>query len=224
MYIVKRTGSLAINARGANTSYTISHDAGTCGLTLIHTVRFVAGLDAVAYGGDSATLISTVTRDSFVSEIWGVQNSKTGVNNITITAPNADWVTYVGATSYGIISKSATFPNVQGTGSKGSGDGVDTVTVAITTTVDDCFLVGLGMHSGLAADSLSPGAGTAQVSQYNPGTGFDLGVYESDPLNTGSAGSHSLEITLGATNQSMTLAVVALAPSLSRPKLFRKPI
>lgn len=221
---MKRTGTTNITSRGSNTTYTISHDSGTCNSTYVLTFRIAATPDSIEYGGQALSVIKSFNTASGFLDIWGIQNSPTGVNDIDVTCPNADFPLYLGAISYALSSKSATFPNVSGSDSKTSGDNTDTVTVSVTTTLDNCILIGLGLHNGLAADALSPGTGTSQISQYNPGTGFDLGMYESDPLNTGTAGSKSLEITLGSINQLMALAVVAIAPSLSRPKLFRKPI
>lgn len=221
---VKRTGLTAITARGSDTLYTISHDGGTCNSAFVLVARLLAAPTGIDYGGETMTKLGTMTNsDNWTIEIWGIQSPPVGTQDVEIACGTAENL-IAGVVSYNLTDSTATFPNVTGNDKKTFGDGADTVTVSVTTTVDNCFLLGLGMHVGLAADALSPGTGTTEVSFYNPGSGTDAGIYESDPFDTGTAGSKSLQITLGSTNQDMALLVVAIAPSLSNPRFFRKPI
>lgn len=203
----------------SGTTITISHPGGNCDAVFVWIDRW-ATVDAtgVTYGGVAMTKLSSIV-DLPTRSIWGLNDCYPGTQDVVVTQPDGSKTCIVGVATYKGVSRTATFPNTTNeTRSPGGGGAPDNLTVAVTTTVDNCILLGLGAHKGLIADEHAPSTNTTRFSLFNDGSGNgDSGMLESDPFNTGTAGSKSLRITLGSTGQELCLLVVAIAPSTTIP-------
>lgn len=212
---VAQTGFSGVSGVGPST---ISHAGGICDAAFVYSfdTSLIHTVSSVTYGGVSMTKLGTFGAGTTrIVSIWGLQDCLTGTQDVQITGSNASYTGQIVVATYKGVSRTATFPDATNGGRTTSPAGVDNVQVSVTTTVDNCVLLGLGFHNGLAADEHSPGTNTSRFALYQPGTGLDAGALESDPFNTGTAGSKTMEITLGAINQELVLLVVAIAPSLT---------
>lgn len=209
---ITRVATRNLTNLGGSTSYSFSHAGGVCDVAFVMTVRAFVDVSGVTYGGQNMTLLSTVTNgNGVVHSLWGLQAAPAGTQTVVISAPSASNV-QAGVITYSGVSASATFPNVANTNSSGS---TSSVTTSLTTTINNCILVGFGGRQGSGASSVSEGTGTTNVS-FLDNIGQSWMMVESNPLSTGTAGSKSLQVVSGD-NADMVLAVIALAPSVSSP-------
>lgn len=208
--MITRVATTAIASRGASTSYTISHAGGSCDSAFVFIDRVVAvDVTSMTYDGVAMTRLGVVTdANNHIHSIWGVQDCLSGTKDVIITAPSSE-VLRAGVVTYKGVHRTATFPNVVNTGLN---NGVPPLSVAVTTTVNNCTLLGLGGHNGSAATAVQAGTGTIEVTAGDYAGSSD-GVYESNPTDTGASGSKSLEVSSGSNAQDLSLIVVAIAPN-----------
>ena len=206
---ISRVASTAIANRGSSTSYTISHAGGVCDAAFVFIDRVSAvDVSGVTYADTAMTeLVVYTDLNGHIHSIWGLQDCLPGTKDFVITAPASE-ILRAGAVTYKGVHRTATFPHASNTGASA----LTTVDVSVTTTVDNCVLLGLGSHNGLDATSVGAGTGTTEVSAADYAGSSD-GVYESNPLNTGTAGSKTLQATVGQNAQDLSLLVVAIAPN-----------
>lgn len=214
---IKRIQSTPMTNRGAGATITIPNDGKNCtSVFLFSFIISAVDFTSVTYGGIVVTELMTFTNlAGHVVSIWGLNKCKNGVQNMVITNPSgADVI--AGLATYTGVNNINTFPDTFNSGT----NLLSSLAVSATTTKDNCVLLGIGTHEGLAADALSPGANTSFFGVYNVSGGLDSAMIESSPFNTGVAGSKSLEVTLGTGGQQMGLGLLALSPSLSLPDFF----
>jgi hypothetical protein len=206
---ITHVSSTAIAFLGSATSYTISHAGGVCDSAYVFVWHISNTITGVTYGGVAMTKIAEVVdANSHYHQIWGLQHCYGGTQDAVISSSDAVQ-TRAGVITLKGTHKTATFPNVANTGLN---NGVPPLSVSVTTTVDDCILLGIGGHNGISATAVLASTGTTEISAYDGGGSSD-GVYKSNPLVVGVAGSYSLEVTSGTNFQDLSLAVVAISPN-----------
>lgn len=196
----------------ANNGTSFSFDGGVCDSAFVKISNNAGGVGLVTYAGLSMTAIGTVNDTAgWTHQIWGLQNAPQGSVTVAISGSG----TIISSVeSYSGVNTTATFPNVEAHAEHHFGSGSLTdIQVDVTTTVDDCILIGLGGYQGSGITFMQPGSNTATISRNPPTGGTDLS-FESSPLDVGVAGTYHLEGTTGGGDNGIciSLVVVALAP------------
>jgi len=190
----------------ANNGASYSFDGGVCDCAIVKNIGNSAG---VTYGGFAMTKLTELTDFSGATyQIWGLQNAPQGI--VTISGMSS----INSAESYAGVNTTATFPNTSGTAEHHLGSGSNTnINVDLTTTEDDCILVGLGTYVGSGITYMFPDGGTTLISVNPPSGGNQLSL-ESNPLQVGVAGVHSMHAATGGgdVNIVISMSVVALTP------------
>lgn len=216
---IKRTGHTAM-ARVDNdtTTITISHNAGSgnCLIVLAGNEGTTGVITGMTWGGVALTRLTDITYAGSGAtqgdEIWGLQDASPGTQNLVITKPLLiNNRTVCAISSYGLTSTSATFPDDSAV-DQDVNPSASSLAVSVTTTLDNCILVGKGFFVGSASDDITAGTDTTEVSGYRIVGKTDLAL-ESSPLSVGTAGAHALQINCGSINQNLMLSVVAIAPN-----------
>lgn len=204
-----RVNKLNMGSNGTAPSF----NGGVCDCAIVKIAAPTTGATAVTYGGFAMIKFAEILDNaSFVHQVWGLQDAPQGTVTVNITGGGAPLISSI--ESYSGVNTTATFPNTSGTAEHHLGSGSLTdIQVDVTTTEDDCILVGLGGYRGSGLTSMSPGTNTALISVNPPGGGDDLSV-ESNPLVTGPAGVYHLAGTTGGGSIGIviSLIVVALTP------------
>lgn len=212
---IAQTGFWGANGVGPSIN---SHAGGLCDAAFVLTVdtSLVHTVDSITYGGVAMTkLVTYGSGITHIVSIWGLQNPPIGLQNVAITGNNSEYAGQIEVATYKGVSKMATFPDAFNSDRTAFGDGVSNVTVPVTTSVDDCVLLGVGFHNGTDITENNPGTATSRFAFYSPfRSGFDAGAFESNPLDTGTAGVKTMQMTCGAINQELVLVTIAIAPSL----------
>lgn len=192
----------------ASHSSSFTFDGGVCDCVIFKNLGNAA---SVSCGGNPLIKFDEVIdTNGFYHQIWGLQNAPQGNQAYLITGTT----TYSSVESYSGVNTTATFPNVMGKAEHHLGSGSLTdIQVDVTTTVDDCILVGLGGYNGSGLTNMQVGSATTLISVQPPAGGDNLSV-ESSPLVTGVAGTYHLAGTTGGGSVGIviSLIVVALAP------------
>lgn len=195
----------------AANSYPRSFDGGVCDCAIIKNVGVAT---AFTYGGVSMVkLLPDLTDSSGAThQMWGLQNAPQGIVTISMAGTSS----LSSAETYSGVNTTATFPNIAGSAEHHLGSGsLTSIQVDVTTTVDDCILVGLGGYRGSVLTDMFAGSNTSVISAYPPSfsDGTDLS-FESNPLDVGIAGTYHLEGLTGggSTDIVISLMLVALAP------------
>lgn len=183
-----------------------SFDGGICDCVIAKNIGNSAG---VTYGGISMTkLIEVTDGNGEVHQIWGLQDAPQGVQTISgLSTKNS-------VESYSGINKTATFPNTSGSAEHHFNSGSQTdIQVDLTTTEDDCILVGLGTYRGGGITFMFTNGGTTLISVDPSGGGENLSL-ESNALQIGAAGNYSMHTATGGGNTvfAISLCVAALTP------------
>lgn len=211
-----RVNNFPIQNVGAS-PVTITFDGGVCDSAFVKVTKESAsfGATSVTYGGIAMTkLASIVDFNGCPHEIWGLQNAPQGSVSIVITDGGGGLAIIASVESYSGVSTSATFPNVTGSAEHHINSGSNMlIQVDVTTTINDCILVGLGGYRGSGITFMSAGSDTILISRNPPTGGLDLSL-ESNPLDVGVAGTYHLIGTTGGgdVNIAISMVVVALAP------------
>ena len=214
--MIERVTYTAVQGQTGNSVHTVSHAGGTnnCAIVMIDVRTTFITVSSVTYGGVAMTELKQVGAGvTDIRYIFGLMNPPQGTQDVVTTLSGVASMN-IGTVTYSGVS-SLDFPNIEGSNRTTTGE----CTVSVTTTVDNCVLVGLGSYNGLAANEIAAGADTTMFSLYNPGTGRNTAMFESDPFDTGTAGSKSMQVTVGGL-QELVLVVVALAPKISSVNFF----
>jgi len=226
--MIKRISSTAI-ARVDNdtTTITVSHSGGSCDCVMAYVGNEGDVVTGVTYAGVAMTKITNIVYAGAgaveTDTIWGLKDAPSGTQNLVITKPLlTNNRTTCGIVSYAGVSRTATFPDASNT-NQVINPGPASLTVSVTTTVENCALVGMAFFTGSASDEISPSTNTVEISSLKV-VGRSHWTLESTSLNNGAAGSKSLAISCGSLNQNFMLSVVALAPnpfySVSSPMII----
>ncbi len=206
-----------ISDKGINPSF--SFDGGVCDCLIVKVAQDPdvstnpgQGADTVTYNGVALTKFPNELRDNVqtMHQIWGLQNAPQGTGTLALTSVLSQSL-IVGVESYSGVSTTATFPNISNGAQHFLGSGsLSDIRVEVTTTEDDCVLVGLGGYRGPAITSMTAGDTTTTISSLS---GLDLS-FQSNPLATGVAGTYHLEGLTGGGSGSIviSLLVVGLTP------------
>lgn len=193
----------------------ITFDAGVCDCIIYKCANESGGATGVTCNGQAMQLLGFIEDNAapnrWLHQVWGLQNAPQGI--VTIV-PTIFSTTFSSVESYSGIDTTATFPNDSNADEHHFGVGsLDDIQVDVTTTEDDCILVGLGGYQGSGITFMQPGSNTATISRNPPSGGTDLS-FESSPLVTGAAGTYHLEGTTGGGSNGIciSLVVVALTP------------
>lgn len=164
----------------------------------------------VTYAGVSMTLLTKRTFGSGEDNtiyIYGLLNPSTGSNNIVASFSPSAVNACIGGVSY---------TGVQQSGLPDAFSGADavsqTLTLALTTIADNCWLVGASTNR--QSNTVSAGASTTLRSYDNTNT-FS-GMFDSNGAKT-PAGSHSLIVSRASGTQTFSGVVVSIAPVASTP-------
>jgi len=190
------------------TSVTVAHTCTGSNRILITGiwVQDPAGdvVTGVTYNGVAMTQINKSINTATYGSVYlyYLIAPATGTNNVVVTKTGTDLAYAVSASYTGALQSSQ--PNVQNVGT-GSGT---SLTVSVTTTVDNCWLVGYCKSAG---GTLSAGANTfaRQQGPNNAQTYF----FDSNAAKT-PAGSFSLVASDTGTN-AKAFCIAAIAPSLA---------
>ncbi len=203
-----RVNKLDMAANGTSFSF----NGGVCDTAIVKVSNNAGGAGSVSYAGTIMTLLEFINDTAgWTHQIWGFQNAPQGSVAIVISATGT---VISSVESYSGVSTSATFPNITGKAEHHNGSGSLTdIQVDVTTTVNDCILVGLGGYQGPGLTFMVAGSNTSTISR-NPSTGGTDLSFESSPLDVGVAGTYHLDGTTGggSTGIIISLIVVALAP------------
>lgn len=218
---IKRVNVRNTSSISGVTDITFDMDGGNCNLAFVPVFHVTGGSDnvtSITYGGDT---MSRYKRSSVMGNliIYGFEGCKPGVQEVVITLSDTSPIRY-GCTTYIGAHATATIPDVTGQGNI-SFPNSGVLDVSVTTTRDNCILFGWGTYSGSAASAISSGTNATEISIWD-GSGSSAGMFESNPLDTGAAGSKTFGVDC-ASNQTMDFIVVAITPNLSNPNFFRKP-
>lgn len=209
-----RVNKLDFDQYGGTPTFSLSFDGGVCDCAIVKIERpNHVGAHSVTYGGISMVNLGSLSAGgNYGMDIFGLQDAPQGSVTIVVTTDNDGGLSHLSVESYIGVSKTATFPNASNTGEHHTGSGSSlSLQVDVTTTVDDCILVGLGFYvdnSGITY--MSAGAGTTNISHYPPTGGQDVS-FESNPLVVGAAGTHSLIGTTGGGDPNFIMALIVVA-------------
>lgn len=191
------------NKTAASPSLTYSHT-----VTGSNPVIFVAytgditsdKVTGVTYAGAALSILESeinYTSGRYIA-IWGLANCATGANNVVISMSSGSvWAcsaSYTGVSTTGL-------PDAH-TASNTGASSVTSITQAVTTVADNCWLFGYG--GGSVAGPLTAGTNSHQVADTAQGNSIDSNAAQTP------AGSHSLQLT--GSSQKMGLMVVSFAP------------
>lgn len=210
MFNPRRINKIDIGNHGAGT---FAFDAGVSNCITIKTANNAGGVSSVKCNGLFLSAISTLNDSAgWTHQIWALQDSPMG--NVTLEIAGAGTIIW-SAESLNGISTIATFPNAENHAEHNFANGLSQtdIQVDVTTTEDDCILIGLGGYRAGGITFMQPGSNTATISRNPPTGGEDLS-FESSPIILGPAGTYHLDGTTGGGNVSfsISLLVCALAP------------
>lgn len=190
----------------ANGTTPYSFDGGVCDCAIVKNIGNSAG---ITYGGQAMQKLTELPDFlGNVFQIWGLQDAPQGVVTLSGQSNTHSIETYSG------ISTTATFPNDFDTNEHHLGSGSnEAVDATVTTTEDDCIIVGLGTYRGSGITYMYDVTGADIISVDPPSGGNNLSV-ESSPLQVGAAGPYTLVGLTGGgdVNIVISLSIVALTP------------
>jgi hypothetical protein len=194
----------AFNGGGTQSATASLTVAGTDrGMVIVALTNGGDVVTSVTYNGVAATrvLIQSLT-DIDANQrayIYYLNNPDTGTHDAVVnTSVNTEIEVY--AISYTGVSQSSQPHKFN------SGSGTGNLTVSVTTTDDNCWLVGYGRANSSGA--MGAGAGTTLR-----GTGTTLNAGDSNSAKT-PAGSHGLAFTNGSATTSY-VGIIALSPAVA---------
>lgn len=195
------SGSVATTS----SSYTVGGGQSRL-LVLYATAGSTDTQSAVTYGGQSMTLIAKGIQNSDrYGYLWYLLNPPSGSNAFSIT--DAGFLIGECADYTGVLQ---TTPNTSGTA---GANGATSIAKSVTTTLDNCWLIGGNFCSGGAGGNWTM-QGTAVIRKQNPlAVGNpNQAIFDSNADQT-PAGSHSLGIDFSIAWTDTFLIVAAFAPA-----------
>lgn len=171
---------------------------------------------AVTYNGVALTKVRTDTRaqasTSYETSIWMLANPASGSNTVSITfsggtAPRCTAV----VSSYTGVLQGSFADAVNGNSGTTAGD----QTLSVTTTVDNCWIFGIGVNSAasgasVTADQTSRASGNMAAALATNMRGEDTNAVQTP------AGAHTVGFTMaGTTNKGWAMSFAAFRPALA---------
>lgn len=194
-------------------------DGGACDCAIVKISQVSSqgiGASAITYGSQSMTLLGHIQDASIrgnTFQLWGLQNAPSGSITISITITG---VFVGGVETYQGVDILATFPNQAD--QKTSGGSTTDIQIDLTTTEDNCILVGIGGYDGPGITQMFAGSDTTVISSGFIASGNAVSL-ESNPLVVGVSGTYHL---IGATgggfvsaNLSLVVAALVASPASS---------
>lgn len=205
----------AIGAGGASspaTSVTYSHtvtgsNPGIIIMVMIGDVNGGAGtVTGVTYAGSAAAQTQTWgPTGGRKMDMWDKTATATGANNVVVSYGNSVY-SDVNSLSYSGVDQT----NLEDTSTQSNG--ASPRTVSITTTADNCWLVG-------SASDLGTGPATASTGTTSRGTAGAMRIGDSNGAKT-PAGSHSMAWTGSGTINALMIAVKPAASASVNSNFF----
>lgn len=210
MAIALDNSAQSSNLSGSSTSF--SYTCTGSNLILIVGVQTTVNqtVSSITYNGVGLTQIATKATPNSARgvDLWYLINPATGSNTLAVNLGGAvsNWFSVSVASYTGV--KQTGQPDASGSSSANSG--LTDVTQSVTTTANNCWLVGIMSN----ANSLNPTADsgtTLRQSLYNrSGNGYEGFYLDSNGAKT-PAGSYALGVT--ADSGGGTIIVASIAPS-----------
>lgn len=200
-----------VNGANPCTTFSWSHTCTGSNRILVVGVTTNSGADGhqgqptgVTYNGVAMTKgVGLVANTNRATSVWYLANPASGSNTIQVTFGES--TNYAGGCAVSYTGASGSIGANTGTNSASSGTAVS---VAVTTTTANSYLVGNGVDNNGASWSNS-GSSVVEVSQQIPdGTGLGQAMVD---LSTPSVGSNTLQATLGSSND-WGIAAIEILP------------
>lgn len=164
MAIARDASSSAVNASAS--SLTFSHTCtGSNLLLLVGVGANSTDTSGVTYNGVAMTQIATdVTGTAGYASLWGLLAPSTGANNIVVTQTTTTYMSACAVSYTGVVQSG--LPSITGT------DSATPLSISLTTTVDNSWLVVFGKNDA-SVDGFSNGTnGTIVVTPNGNITSF----------------------------------------------------
>lgn len=188
-----------------------------CNVVLIHiAASFTTDPDTVTVGGVSASLVEKTSSGSDTVWTYIAKNVPLGTQVVNVDWVNSQTTIVIGATEYGGVDQTNSI-NAQSEGT-GTFAASGTFSRSVTTTKDNCIIVGVARYIG-NSNGLQPNGGETEIFDLEQ-AGVQLQIQAE---SSGAAGSYSSDWQNSDTfwDGSYANHVIALAPVVYEQEGFR---